>query len=161
MVLKLRLKGFEPLTFGTEIRSSIQLSYKRFNYLFLMIQQQTILNVSDNSGAKKVKCIKVLGGFKKKVSFVGDFIIVSVIELRNKSKKLSKVKKGEIYKALIIKTKKKIQTKDGSIYFFKKNAVSLISKQGKPLASRIIGPLPKKLKKSKYSKFNSLAPGTV
>ena len=126
-----------------------------------MIQQQTLLNVSDNSGAKKVKCIKVLGGFKKKVSFVGDFIIVSVIELRNKSKKLSKVKKGEIYKALIIKTKKKIQTKDGSIYFFKKNAVSLISKQGKPLASRIIGPLPKKLKKNKYSKFNSLAPGTV
>jgi len=126
-----------------------------------MIQQQTILNVSDNSGAKRVKCIKVLGGFKRRVSFVGDFIIVSVIELRNKSKKLSKVKKGEIYKALIIKTKTKIKNKDGSTYFFKKNSVSLLNKQGKPLASRIIGPLPKKLKKGKYSKFSNISSGTI
>jgi len=126
-----------------------------------MIQQQTILNVSDNSGAKRVKCIKVLGGFKRRVSFVGDFIIVSVIELRNKSKKFSKVKKGEIYKALITKTKTKIKNKDGSTYFFKKNSVSLINKQGKPLASRIIGPLPKKLKKGKYSKFSNISSGTI
>ena len=126
-----------------------------------MIQQQTILNVSDNSGAKRVKCIKVLGGFKRRVSFVGDFIIVSVIELRNKSKKFSKVKKGEIYKALIIKTKTKIKNKDGSTYFFKKNSVSLLNKQGKPLASRIIGPLPKKLKKGKYSKFSNISSVTI
>ena len=126
-----------------------------------MIQQQTLLNVSDNSGAKKVKCIKSLGGFKKRVSFVGDFIVVSVVELRNKSKKLSKVKKGEIYKALITRTKTKIKNKDGSTYSFNKNSVSLINKQGKPLASRIIGPLPKKLKKGKYSKFSNIAPGTV
>jgi len=136
------------------------LSYKR-TYLIFMIQQQTLLNVSDNSGAKKVKCIKVLEGFKRRVSFVGDFIIVSVVELRNKSKKLSKVKKGEIYKALITKTKSKVRNKDGSIYFFNKNSVSLINKQGKPLASRIIGPLPKKLKKGRYSKFNNISPGTV
>ena len=126
-----------------------------------MIQQQTLLTVSDNSGAKKVKCIKSLGGFKKRVSFVGDFIVVSVVELRNKSKKLSKVKKGEIYKALITRTKTKIKNKDGSTYSFTKNSVSLINKQGKPLASRIIGPLPKKLKKGKYSKFSNISPGTV
>ena len=72
-----------------------------------MIKQQTILNVSDNSGAKKIKCIKVLGGFKKRHAHLGDLIIVSVNELRNKAKKTSKVKKGEVHKALIIKTKTK------------------------------------------------------
>ena len=71
-----------------------------------MIQQQTILRVSDNSGAKTAKCIKVLGGSKKKIGHVGDTIIVSIQQLRNKSKRTSKVKKGEIYKALIIRTKK-------------------------------------------------------
>jgi large subunit ribosomal protein L14 len=70
-----------------------------------MIQQQSILKVSDNSGAKTVKCLKVLGGFKKKYAKLGDIIIVSVQQLRNKSKKTSKVKKREIYKALILRTK--------------------------------------------------------
>ena len=126
-----------------------------------MIQSQTVLNVSDNSGAKKVKCIKILGGFKKRTSSAGEIIIVSIIELRNKSKKISKVKKGEIYKALIIKTKKQVKNKDGSTYFFNQNAVSLINKLNKPLASRIIGPVSKKLKKSKYAKFSNIAQGTV
>ena len=72
-----------------------------------MIQQQTLVNVLDNSGAKKAKCIKVLGGYKKKNSFLGDTIVVSIKELRNKSKKTSKVKKGEVYKALVLKTKSK------------------------------------------------------
>ena len=126
-----------------------------------MIQQQTILNVSDNSGAKKVKCIKILGGFKKRTSSTGEIIIVSVIELRNKSKRNSKVKKGEIYKALIIKTKKQVKNKDGSIYFFQQNSVSLMNKLNKPIASRIIGSVPKKLKKGKYSKFSNIAQGTV
>jgi len=72
-----------------------------------MIQQQTILKVLDNSGAKKVKCIKLLGGYKKRNSSIGDSIIVSVKELRNKSKNISKVKKGEVHKAIILKTKSK------------------------------------------------------
>jgi large subunit ribosomal protein L14 len=81
--------------------------------------------------------------------------------LRNKSRKTSKVKKGEIFKALIIKTKSKQQNKDGSIIFFDNNSVSLINKQGKPLASRLIGPVPKSLKKGKYSKFANISLGTV
>ena len=126
-----------------------------------MIQQQTVLKVSDNSGAKSVKCIKVLGGFKKRYAKLGNVIVVSIKELRNKSRKTSKVKKGEVYKALIIKTKTKQISKDGSAIFFDNNSVSLINAQGKPLATRIIGPVPKKLKKGKYSKFASISLGTV
>ena len=83
-----------------------------------MIQQQTILKVIDNSGAKTVKCIKVLGGYKKKYAFLGEVIIVSVKNLRNKSKITSKVKKGEVCRALIVRTKKKYLNKDGSTFFF-------------------------------------------
>jgi large subunit ribosomal protein L14 len=126
-----------------------------------MIQQQTLLKVSDNSGAKIVKCIKVLGGFKKKVAYLGDIIIVSVQQLRNKSKVTSKVKKGEIYKALIIRTKKKKIKKDGSIIGFKENSVSLINKQNNPIATRIIGPVPKELKKKIFNKFIQLSSGIV
>jgi len=126
-----------------------------------MIQSQTILKVSDNSGAKNVKCIKVLGGFQKRFAKLGDLIVVSVNKLRNKSKKNSKVKKGEVYKALIIKTKAKQYNKDGSIFFFENNSVSLLNKQNKPLASRIISPIPKKLKKGKFSKFANIAVGFI
>ena len=119
-----------------------------------MIQQQTILKVADNSGAKTVKCIKILGGFKKRFGFVGDTIIVSVQKLRNKSKINSKVKKGEVLKALIIRTKTKIKKKDGSTSFFKNNFVSLMNKQGKPMATRIIGPMAKRLKQEKFMKFD-------
>lgn len=126
-----------------------------------MIQQQTILNVLDNSGAKKVKCIKVLGGYKKKNSLLGDTIVVSIKELRNKSKKTSKVKKGEVHKALILKTKAKSFNKDGSCFFFDSNSVCLITKQAKPIGSRILGPIPKKFKKGKYLKFSNISTGTV
>lgn len=126
-----------------------------------MIQQQTILRVVDNSGAKNVKCIKVLGGFKRRFAKLGNVIIVSIKSLRNKSRDTSKVKKGEIYKALIVKTKTKQSNKDGSCLIFNKNAVSLMNKQGKPLASRIAGPVSKKLKKSKFSKFVNISLGTV
>lgn len=125
-----------------------------------MIQQQTVLNVSDNSGAKKVKCIKVLGGYKKKTAMLGNTIVVSVKELRNKSKKTAKVKKGEVHRALILKTKKKIKNKDGSNFFFDSNSVCLINKQNKIIGTRILIPISKKFKKGKFSKFSNLSTGT-
>ena len=129
--------------------------------LFKMIQQRTILKVSDNSGAKTVRCIKVLGGFKKKYAKLGDTIIVSVQQLRNKSKKTSKVKKGEVYRALIIRTKVHHIKQDGSQICFNENAVTLINKQETPISTRIIGPIPKIFKKKKSQKFISISAGSV
>ena len=126
-----------------------------------MIQQQTIVNVLDNSGAKKAKCIKVLGGYKKKKSFLGDTIVVSIKELRNKSKKTSKVKKGEVYKALILKTKSKQFNRDGSLSFFGSNCVCLINKQNKPIGSRILDPVSRTLKKKKYTKIFNISTGIL
>jgi large subunit ribosomal protein L14 len=82
-----------------------------------MIQQQTILKVADNSGAKTVKCIKVLGGFKKRYANLGDIVVVSVQQLRNKSKKTSKVSKGEVFRALVIKIKKQYKKKRRIVFF--------------------------------------------
>ena len=126
-----------------------------------MIQQQTILKVTDNSGAKTVKCMKVLNGFKRRFAILGDTIIVSIQKLRNKARLTSKVRKGEVHKAIIIRTKKKTVKKDGSLIFFQSNAVSLINKQGKPIASRIVGPLPKILKKRKKIKLGTLSSGFI
>ena len=154
---KIRLIGLEPITFGTEIQCSIQLSYKRKK----MIQQQTILKVTDNSGAKTVKCIKVLTGFKRRFAVLGDTIIVSIQKLRNKARLTSKVRKGEVHKAVIIRTKNKTIKKDGTVMFFQTNAVSLINKQGKPIASRVVGPIPKIFKKRKKIKFVTLSSGFV
>lgn len=125
-----------------------------------MIQQQTKLKVTDNSGAKLVKCIKVLGGLKKKKAHTGDIIVVSVLKLRNKSKLLSKVKKGEVYKALIIRTKNYLNKKSYQLCF-NRNCVCLINIQGKPISTRIVGPLPRVLKKNKYIKLFSLSAGFV
>ena len=126
-----------------------------------MIQQQTILKVADNSGAKTVKCIKVLGGFKKKTAKLGDTIIISVQSLRNKAKYTSKVSKGEVYKALIVRTKKKYLIKDGFTINFFENSVSLLNKQNKPIGTRILGPLTKKLKKKKFNKLINISPGFI
>lgn len=129
-----------------------------------MIQQQTILKVSDNSGAKTVKCIKVLGGFKKKYAQLGEVIIVSVQELRNKSKITSKIKKKEIYKALIIQTKKKIKKKDGLTTFLNNknsNSVVLMNKKSNPVATRILNPIPISLKKKRLTKFLSISTGVI
>jgi large subunit ribosomal protein L14 len=145
------------MTFGTETQRSIQLSYKRKE----MIQQQTILKVTDNSGAKTVKCIKVLNGFNRRVAILGDTIVVSIQKLRNKARVTSKVKKGEIHHAIIIRTKSKTAKKDGTTFFCQSNAVSLITKQGKPFASRIMGPIPKILKKRKKVKFVTLSSGFI
>lgn len=122
-----------------------------------MIQQQTVLNVSDNSGAKLVRCIKVLGGLKKKTANIGDIIVVSVLKLRNKSKKTSKVKKGEVLKALIIRTKSKIAKSDGSFIWFGNNSVSLLNRQNKPVGNRVLGPLPVSFISSNFSKVISTA----
>ena len=126
-----------------------------------MIQQQTILKVSDNSGAKTVKCIKVLGGFKKTHASLGDIIVVSIQKLRNKIKKISKVKKKEIYKALIIRTKNYSKKKNGFFIKFQENSVALINKQGNPVGTRIVGPVPNILKKKQFQKFISISSGLV
>ena len=131
-----------------------------------MIQQESILQVADNSGAKTVKCIKVLGGYKKKTARLGDIIITSVQELRNKSKITSKVKKGEVYKALIIRTKRTFQKKDGTLTSHsnkikKNNAVILINKKGNLIGTRITEPILFALKKKQYTKFTSISPGLI
>lgn len=142
---------------GPKSNALSKLSYKRKK----MIQQQTILKVTDNSGAKTVKCIKVLNGFNRQKAIIGDTIIVSIQKLRNKARLTSKVKKGEIHKAVILRTKNKTIRKDGNTIFFQSNAVSLINKQGKPIASRIIGPMTKILKKKKKLKFATLSSGFI
>ena len=126
-----------------------------------MIQQESILKVVDNSGAKTVKCIKVLGGFKKRYAGLGDIIVVSVQQLRNKSKKTSKVLKGGVFRALVVRTKKVFNKKDGSSFFLQENSAVLINKQGNPIGTRILGPIPKLLKKKKFLKFASLSVGLV
>ena len=126
-----------------------------------MIQQESILKVVDNSGAKTVKCIKVLGGFKKRYAGLGDIIVVSVQQLRNKSKKTSKVLKGGVFRALIVRTKNSFNKKDGSFFFLQENSAVLINKQGNPIGTRILGPIPKLLKKKKFLKFVSLSVGLI
>jgi len=126
-----------------------------------MIQQQTVLKVTDNSGAKTVKCIKVLGGFKKKVAKLGDIIVVSVQKLRNKSKRTSKVKKKEICKALIVRTKSTHVTNTGTSLNFDENAVVLINKMENPIGTRVLGPIPRFLQKKPLQKFTSIASGLV
>lgn len=126
-----------------------------------MIQQQTVLNVSDNSGAKQVKCIKVLGGFRRKFARLGDIIVVSIAKIRAKSRQTAKVKKGEIFKALIIKTKKKSINKDGASLSFDENSVILLNNNYSPISNRIIGSIPRTLKKTKLAKFGSMSLGVV
>ena len=126
-----------------------------------MIQQQTILKVADNSGAKTVQCIKVLKGFKRRYAKLGDLIVVSIKQLRNKSKKTSKVLKGSVSLALIIKTKTKYKKKDGSRFLLQENSVAMVNKKGLPVGTRILSPILKTLKKKKLMKFVSIANGII
>ena len=126
-----------------------------------MIQQRSVLKVSDNSGAKTVRCIKVLGGFKKQYAKMGDIIIVSVQRLRNRFKRNAKVKRKEVYKALILRTKLKLKKKNGIKIYFNENSVALLNKHGNPLGTRIIGPVPKILRKKNLQRFISIASGLV
>ncbi|MCH7694445.1 MAG: 50S ribosomal protein L14 [Proteobacteria bacterium] len=119
-----------------------------------MIQAETNLYVADNSGARRVQCIKVLGGSKRRYASVGDVIVVSVKEAIPRGR----VKKGEIVRAVIVRTAKDIRRSDGSAIRFDKNAAVLIDKQGEPIGTRIFGPVTRELRAKKYMKIISLAP---
>ncbi|MEA3346980.1 MAG: 50S ribosomal protein L14 [Candidatus Auribacterota bacterium] len=119
-----------------------------------MIQMNTILNVADNTGAKKIGCIKVLGGSKRRYAGVGDIIVASVKE----SMPGGAVKKGEIIKAVIVRTKKGINRKDGSTLRFDSNAAVIIDDQKNPKGTRIFGPIARELREKNYMKIVSLAP---
>ena len=125
-----------------------------------MIQQKTLLKVTDNSGAKIVKCIKVFNGFKKKI-FLGKIIVVSIKTIRTKFKEISKVKKKQICKAIVLRTKIFQRAFNGFEICFFENAVVLINKQGNPIGNRITGVLSKKLKKKKYKKITNISSGFV
>jgi len=119
-----------------------------------MIQTQTILNVADNSGAKKVMCIRVLGGTGRRYASIGDVVVVSVKEAIPNAK----VKKGDVVKAVVVRTKKEMRRPDGSYIKFDENAAVIIDAQGNPRGTRIFGPVARELRDRKYMKIVSLAP---
>lgn len=119
-----------------------------------MIQQETRLDVADNSGAREVMCIKVLGGSKRKYAAVGDIIVVSVKDAIPRGR----VKKGDVLRAVVVRTSKEIRRDDGSCVRFDRNAAVLINKQGEPIGTRIFGPVPRELRARKFMKIISLAP---
>ncbi len=119
-----------------------------------MIQVETALQVADNSGAKEVACIKVLGGSHRRYASVGDIIIVSVKDAMPHSK----VKKGEVMQAVIVRTKKEVRRPDGSYIKFDSNAAVLLTKQGEPVGTRIFGPVARELRAKNFMKIVSLAP---
>lgn len=119
-----------------------------------MIQTETVLNVADNSGAKKVLCIKVLGGSKRRYARVGDIIVVSVKEAIPRAK----VKKGEVLKAVVVRTIKELRRMDDTSVRFDENSAVLLSNNGEPIGTRIFGPVARELRAKGYMKIISLAP---
>ena len=119
-----------------------------------MIQMQTNLDVADNSGARRIQCIKVLGGSKRKTAGVGDVIVVSVKDAIPRGK----VKKGDVHRAVIVRTSKEIRRPDGTAIRFDRNAAVLLSPQGEPIGTRIFGPVTRELRAKKFMKIISLAP---
>ena len=119
-----------------------------------MIQMQSNLGVADNSGARRVQCIKVLGGSGRKIASIGDVIVVSVKEAIPRGR----VKKGDIHRAVIVRTAKEVYRSDGSSIRFDRNAAVLINNNGEPLGTRIFGPVTRELRARKYMKIISLAP---
>ena len=122
-----------------------------------MIQMQSHLFVADNSGARKIQCIKVLGGSKRRFASIGDIIVVSIKDAIPRGK----VKKGEIFKAVIVRTKKDFNRSDGTSIRFDKNAAVLLDKQEEPIATRIFGPVTRELRTKKFMKIISLAPEVI
>src|ERR1700733_6269994 len=119
-----------------------------------MIQMQTNLDVADNSGARRVMCIKVLGGSKRRYATVGDVIVVSIKEAIPRGK----VKKGDVMKAVVVRVRKDIRRADGSVIRFDRNAAVLINNQSEPVGTRIFGPVPRELRAKNHMKIISLAP---
>tara|TARA_B100001758_G_C17839081_1_gene318235 strand:- start:47 stop:415 length:369 start_codon:yes stop_codon:yes gene_type:complete len=119
-----------------------------------MIQVQTELNVADNTGARRVECIKVLGGSKRRFASIGDMIVISVKE----AIPTGKVKKGSVHKAVIVRTRKAIYRNDGSKVKFDNNAVVITDDKGEPIGTRIFGPVTKELRSKGQTKIISLAP---
>ncbi len=123
----------------------------------VMIQMQTNLDVADNSGARRVQCIKVLGGSKRKYASVGDIIVVSVKEAIPRGK----VKKGQVMKAVVVRTAHPVRRADGSSIRFDRNAAVMINAQGEPVGTRIFGPVTRELRSKKHMKIVSLAPEVI
>ena len=119
-----------------------------------MIQMQTNLDVADNSGARRVMCIKVLGGSKRKYATIGDVIVVSVKEAIPRGR----VKKGDVLRAIVVRTAQGIKRKDGSMIRFDKSAAVIVNKQNEPIGTRIFGPVPRELRAKNHMKIISLAP---
>ena len=119
-----------------------------------MIQMQTVLSAADNSGARRVQCIKVLGGSKRRYAAVGDVIKVSVKDAIPRGK----VKKGEIYNAVVVRTRKGVRRKDGSLIRFDGNAAVLLNARLEPIGTRIFGPVTRELRTGRFMKIISLAP---
>jgi len=119
-----------------------------------MIQMSTELDVADNSGAKSVMCIKVLGGSHRRYADVGDIIVVSVKEAIPRGR----VKKGDVLQAIVVRTSSAIKRKDGSVIRFDKNAAVIVNKQSEPIGTRIFGPVPRELRAKNHMKIVSLAP---
>ena len=119
-----------------------------------MIQMQTVLDVADNSGAKKVGCIKILGGTRRRYATLGDVVVVSVKDAIPNSK----IRKGEVVKAVIVRTKKEVGRPDGSFIKFDDNSAVLINPQGDPIGTRIFGPVARELRAKNFMKIVSLAP---
>ena len=123
----------------------------------IMIQMQSKLFVADNSGARKIQCIKVLGGSKRRSASIGDIIVVSIKDALPRAK----VKKGDVYKAVIVRTSKDFKRSDGTAIRFDKNAAVLLDKQEEPIATRIFGPVTRELRSKKFMKIISLAPEVI
>ena len=119
-----------------------------------MIQMQSTLEVADNSGARRVACVKVLGGSKRKTASVGDVIVVSIKEAIPRGR----VKKGDVMKAVVVRIAKDIHRADGSVIRFDRNAAVLINNQKEPIGTRIFGPVPRELRAKNHTKILSLAP---
>ena len=119
-----------------------------------MIQTETNLEVADNSGARRVMCIRVLGGSRRRVARVGDVIVVSVKEAIPRGK----VKKGDVHRAVVVRTAKELRRPDGTAIRFDRNAAVLINKHGEPIGTRIFGPVTRELRGKKFMKIISLAP---
>ena len=119
-----------------------------------MIQMQTVLDSADNSGARRLMCIKVLGGSRKRYAGIGDIVKVSVKEAIPRGK----VKKGEIYNAVVVRTKKGVRRPDGSLIRFDSNAAVLLNNQRQPIGTRIVGPVTRELRSERFMKIISLAP---